>query len=151
VRGHEAQSGAAHATIEIRLLDGTPTGALTAKWPGRTCRATYLPATAARAHLDLDYFADGGIILRRAGSALQIDAVRDVRGKLASVRDGVDVVVVTNDHDLFAPRVFDRAAYRLRGVRLPPAQDYDEALADGFAATARVVLDALAVPGFELG
>jgi hypothetical protein len=86
-----------------------------------------------------------------SGSALQIDTVRDVRAKLANARDAVDVVVITNDHDLFAPRVFDRAAYLLRGVRLPPAQDYDEALADGFAATARVVVDALAVPGFELG
>lgn len=149
MKAHELRGAdALHVTIEITLVDGAASGALTAKWPGRTCRATYLPE-GARSASTLALFPDGGIVLTLAEQPRELSRARRVFDLEALLRgDSGALMVVTNDHDLLPPKVYARAARILVGERPAPGEDHYDAIADEFAADARALVMALAIPGF---
>jgi hypothetical protein len=72
--------------------------------------------------------------------------VYDVREVLADAE--TEVAVVTNDHDLLAPPVYEALACVLRGEAPAPSRHHYDAIGIELAETARVLLAALALPGF---
>jgi len=134
--------------IDIALLERSMNGVRSARISGRTCRVTYAPSRRAPriAHL-VPSVNDGGVVLTWAdGEAPRIRAVYDVREILADTQ--TEVAVVTNDHDLLAPPVYEAIGCVLRGEAVLPSPHHYDALGIELAESARLLLAALAIPGF---
>jgi len=134
--------------VEMALLERSMKGVRSARLSGRTCRVTYAPSGRASriAHV-VPSVNDGGVVITWAeDEPPRIRAVYDVREVLADTQ--TEVAVVTNDHDLLAPPVYEAIACVLRVDAVLPSPHHYDAIGIELAETARVLLAALAIPGF---